>query len=166
MRTRINLGYSMVALAAVITMTGCAAKTETPAASKSTSTADRAGQCPSSNQWPPSPTAEQLSALLKKGLDPNVPAADKVELVQGVAGDPDLFNRVGVALRANKFSAKINGVTDYCNGTANADATLTISGQTNDSQVPLVAESDIWKLDKDWACGLAKSLQQSSPICP
>lgn len=115
--------------------------------------------------YPPSPTVELLDGLLAKGLDPNVASADKVALVQGVSGDPDLFNRMGAALREAGFVSDIRSVTDYCNGTANADATLTIYGQAADSQVPLVAEEGVWKLDRNWACGLAASLQQTSPIC-
>lgn len=133
-------------------------------ATPNTARAD-AGNCADTGTYPTSPTVDLLNGLLQKGLDPNVPSADKVALVQGTAGDPDFLNRTGAALREAGFVSDIRSVTDYCNGTANADATLTIYGQESDSQVPLVAEEGIWKLDKNWACGLAASLQQSSPIC-
>jgi len=123
------------------------------------------GSCTETGTYPASPTVDLLDGLLQKGLDPNVPSADKVTLVQGTAGDPDFLNRTGAALREAGFVSDIRSVTDYCNGTANADATLTIYGQATDSQVPLVAEDGQWKLDKNWACGLAASLQQASPIC-
>ncbi|MGK8520161.1 hypothetical protein ACRS6B_00675 [Nocardia asteroides] len=85
--------------------------------------------------------------------------------MQGGAGDPDFFNRMLVALNQANFSVTINNVTDYCDGTANADATLSFYGQPNDSQVPLIAEDGKWKLERVWSCGLAASLQQTSPIC-
>jgi hypothetical protein len=133
--------------------------------SSSTAAAAAAGACPANGQYPASPTVSLLQGMLRQGLDPNVPAADKVALVQGTEADPDLFNRMGAALRKADFASVIHDVADYCNGTANADATLTIYGQSTDSQVPLVAENGRWKLDKTWACGLAKSLQQTSPVC-
>jgi len=133
-----------------------------PAAAQATG---GAGNCTTTGTYPPSPTVDLLNGLLAKGLDPNVASTDKVALVQGTAADPDFLDRVGTALREAGFTSDIRTVTDYCNGTANADATLTIYGQATDSQVPLVAEDGMWKLDKNWACGLAASLQQSSPIC-
>ncbi len=116
-------------------------------------------------KYPASPTTDQLSGLLQRGLDPNVPAQEKVQLVQGAEGDPGFLDRIGGALRDSTFSAQITGVTDYCNGNANADAVLTLSGQSTPSQVPLVADNGVWKLDKAWTCGLARLLQQDSPIC-
>ncbi|MEV0293857.1 hypothetical protein [Nocardia sp. NPDC050710] len=68
----------------------------------------------------PSPTIDLLNGMLQEGLDPAVPAPDKVELLQGAAGDPELLNRMAVALQ---------------------------------------------HAERVWACGLAASLQQTSPIC-
>lgn len=148
---------------ASLLFTACASdeKAPTQAAATTTSTTD----CTQGGKYPQSPTTESLTGLLSKGLDPAVPAADKVELLQGAAGDPELFNRMLPALNQANFSVTINGVTDYCNGSANADATLNFYGQPNESQVPLVAEDGRWKLERAWACGLAASLQQTSPIC-
>lgn len=160
---RRTLAMLLLPACAGLFLTGCGSddKTATPAAPAAAATSD----CTHHGKYPPSPSVDLLNGMLNKGLDPNVPAADKVDLMQGVAGDPDLFNRMIPALQNANFSVKINGVTDYCNGTANADATLTFYGQTNQSQVPIVAEDGKWKLDKTWGCGLASSLQQTSPIC-
>ncbi|MEU7137879.1 hypothetical protein ABZ942_00365 [Nocardia sp. NPDC046473] len=128
-------------------------------------TAAAPADCTQQGKYPPTPTVDLLNTLLQRGLDPNIPATDKFDLMQGAAGDPDLFNRMIPALNKANFAVAIKGVTDYCNGTANADATLNFYGQPNDSQVPLVAEDGKWKLERVWACGLAASLQQTSPIC-
>ncbi|WP_433520501.1 hypothetical protein ACQPZ2_23960 [Nocardia pseudovaccinii] len=153
------------ALGCASLLTACGSDDGTKTTAPTVIQADEPGHCQPNGKYPASPTVDLLTGLLRKGLDPNVPSAEKVSLVQGSSGDPDLFTRVGVALNQAGFSSQITAVTDYCNGTANADATLTFYGQTNQSQVPLVAEDGVWKLDKGWACGLAKSLQQSSPIC-
>jgi hypothetical protein len=145
----------------VLTACGDGEQTTGQAATTSASPAD----CTQGGKFPTSPTVESLTGLLKKGLDPAVASSDKIELLQGASGDPELFNRMLPALDQADFAVTINDVTDYCNGTANADATLNFYGQPNQSQVPLVAEEGRWKLERVWACGLAASLQQTSPIC-
>ncbi|MFC9894523.1 hypothetical protein ACFVMC_12585 [Nocardia sp. NPDC127579] len=142
-------------------LSGCG--TDRPPSTTSTATSK---DCSQNGKYPPSPTVDQLTGLLQRGLDPDVPAADKIDLLQGGAGDPELFNRMIPALQQADFGVTIDGVTDYCNGTANAAATLRFSGQTNESQVPLAAEDGRWKLDRLWTCALATNLQQTSPICP
>lgn len=163
MNTKLLCTVSISALA--LTLAGCGDGGQPSAAEHGTTPAATVNGCPVSSGYPASPTKEQLDELLRRGLDPAVDAAQKVDLMQGAAADPDLFNRMGVALRQANFSVTINGVTDYCNGTANAEATLSFSGQTSNGQVPLVAEDGHWKLEKSWGCGLARNLAQSSPIC-
>ncbi|RDI68138.1 hypothetical protein [Nocardia pseudobrasiliensis] len=147
---------------AATVLTGCGGSK--PSAAPESSTAAPA-DCTQGGKYPQSPTTELLQGLLRRGLDPTVAPADKVDLMQGGAGDPGFFDRMLTALNQANFAVTINGVTDYCNGTANADATLSFYGQPNNSQVPLIAEDGKWKLERVWACGLAASLQQTSPIC-
>ncbi|MFF2554561.1 hypothetical protein ACFVUS_26410 [Nocardia sp. NPDC058058] len=151
----------LLACAAAVLLAGCENQDTAPAKAAATTTAD----CTQHGKYPASPTVDLLNGLLTKGLDPNVPNTDKVDLIQGAVGDPGLFNRMLPALQQANFAVVIDNVTDYCNGTANADATLSFSGQTSPAQVPIVAEDGRWKLERTWACGLAASLQQTSPIC-
>jgi hypothetical protein len=161
-----RLGFAAMILAGTAaTLLACGSEETASGAAAQPEQHSRPGNCISGGAYPDSPTIDQLNLLLRKGLDPNVPSAEKIPLVQGLAGDPDLLTRAGSALQGAGFTSDIHDVTDYCNGTANADATLTISGQVTEAQVPLVAEEGVWKLDKNWACGLVASLQQTSPIC-
>ncbi|MFB8005853.1 hypothetical protein [Nocardia sp. NPDC056000] len=155
-----STAFPLLACATVL-LTGCGGQDKTPAKATVTTAVD----CTQHGKYPRSPTVDLLNGLLTKGLDPSVPTADKVDLIQGAAGDPGLFNRMLPALQQANFSVVIDNVTDYCNGTANADATLSFSGRTSPAQVPIVAEDGRWKLERTWACGLAASLQQTSPIC-
>lgn len=148
---------------ACVFASGCTG--EAPAPSQAALPSPVAGDCTQGGKYPQSPTVDLLSGMLAKGLDPAVPSGEKIELLQGAAGDPELFDRMVPALQQANFAVTINDVTDYCNGTANADATLSFYDQPNQSQVPLVAEDGRWKLERVWACGLAASLQQTSPIC-
>ncbi len=150
---------------AIIALTACSPQADTSDPLAGTQTPRAQSECEPAAGQPPSPTVDLLKGLLDKGMDPAVPADSKVQLVQGTEADPGMFDRVGNALREAGFQSEIHSVTDYCNNTANADASITIYGETTESQVPLVAEDGVWKLDKGWACGLAKSLQQDSPIC-
>ncbi|MQY26400.1 hypothetical protein [Nocardia aurantia] len=160
-------GISIAAVALAALLAGCSDSPEqtTATASSTAAAAAAPGTCPASAKYPATPTLDQLNALLRRGLDPNVPAAQKVELVQGTEADPDIFNRMTAALKQADLSVNINNVTDHCDGTATADAVLTLNGQPNPGQVPLVADQGTWKLDKTWACGIVTTLGQSSSIC-
>lgn len=77
----------------------------------------QAGECKSGGSWPKAPTVAELDHMMKKGLDSKVSAAEKVQLVQGISGDPDFFNRLMSTLQQSQFVYTINDVTNYCNGT-------------------------------------------------
>jgi hypothetical protein len=163
---RVLLSLCVVSASFLVTACGSDTAPNKSTQAEQPSTVGTPGNCQNTGIFPASPTVAQLDALLKKGLDPTVPATDKADLVQGISGDLQLFDRLGDSLREAKFSTTIKGVTDYCDGTANADAALTFGDQTTDAQVPLVADENVWKLELEWTCGLAKNLNQSSPLCP
>ncbi|MFD8102187.1 hypothetical protein ACFV24_21845 [Nocardia fluminea] len=154
-----------VAIAGTVLTSGCGTSADENTIAAGPSTTSASDECAHDGSYPASPTVDLLRNLLDRGLDPAVPAAAKVELLQSGEGDPEFFGRMLGALNEAGFKADIESVTDYCNGTANADATLTFYNTPNASQVPLVADAGKWKLERVWACGLAASLQQTSPIC-
>lgn len=158
-----------MAIAAALTMSACgddtsneADNTSSRAAATSTAGAGSATQDPS---LPPLPTAADLNAQLQKAFDPNVPLAEKIDMVQGAEQDPELINRVAEAAQAAGIVVEVTNVTDLGSGQLNADATFTINGQVNPAVVPFVAENGMWKVEKGWACQIVTTAQLQSPAC-
>ncbi len=112
------------------------------------------------------PSIDELNAMLQKGLDPTVPASEKVDMIQGSEADPELINRVADAAQKAEVTVTVIGVTDLGSGSATADVNLTIKGQPGPAVVPLVAENGTWKLEKSWACDIVTNMgQMQSPAC-
>lgn len=114
---------------------------------------------------PPAPTADELNALLQRALDPAVPSAEKLDLVQGIEADPDLPNRLAQAYKDANAHAEVVGVTAF-GGSVSAQAKFTIGDQTNMVDVPFVADAGKWKVQQTWACQALTTLGQQSPACP
>ncbi|MGX1772589.1 hypothetical protein ACWIGW_10775 [Nocardia brasiliensis] len=113
---------------------------------------------------PATPTADELNALLQRALDPAVPSAEKLELVQGIEADPDLPNRLAQAYKDANAKAEVVGVTAF-GESVSAQAKFTIGDQTNMVDVPFVADGGKWKVQKTWACQALTTLGQQSPAC-
>jgi hypothetical protein len=149
-----------IALAALgVAAAGCGAP------QSNTNPTTDSGACKHSAQNPAPPTVDQLTNMLKITEDQSRPLSERVQYLQGGEGDPELPNRVAAALQNARYSAKIHSVTDSCNGTAYADVTATFNDQTNEVEIPIVAENGRWKLNKEWACGWLSNAEISSPIC-
>lgn len=113
---------------------------------------------------PAVPSSAQLDADFQKAIDPSVPAAEKLEMVQGVDADPDLPNRLAEAYKSAGASVVITDVTAF-GDTLNAKAKVTLNGQENIADVPFVAENGRWKVQKAWACQILTTLGQQSVAC-
>ena len=161
-----------MAIAAALSMTACSddsngggGSSTTAAASQSGSEGGSATSAKPSNV-PPAPTADELNAMLQKGLDPAVPATEKTDMIQGSEADPELINRVATAVQQNNASVKVTEVQDAGDGTAIAKAEVTFNGQTNVNAVQLVFDNGKWKLDKGFACNIVQIAQLQSAACP
>ncbi|TSE01230.1 hypothetical protein FOS14_05750 [Skermania sp. ID1734] len=158
-------GYVGAALLALLLMLlpvlgGCGSHNSAPALSSQppTSTIDP--------HHPPIPTPAELNAMLQHALDPNVPAQEKAQFLQGGERDPGLFTRAGEAMRKYNATITIVSVTDTGNGTLNAGADFTLNGQPNHAEIPFVWDDGRWKVQNKWACGLIINVAQShSPAC-
>ncbi|GAB2631766.1 hypothetical protein ABI214_16200 [Prescottella soli] len=114
----------------------------------------------------PPPTPTELNASLVRAFDENVPAAEKVTLVQGAEADPQLIDQVVAAAKANKVAAQVTDVTDLGDGMVAATAVMTLDGQPGpDTIINFVAEDGVWKLSQDNACGFVGMAGLSSPAC-
>ncbi|KAA0023153.1 hypothetical protein [Antrihabitans cavernicola] len=166
-----NTSRAMVAgmaIAAALTMTACSSDDNSAGATSSaaaTSAAQTTTAAANAN-IPPAPTADELNAMLQKGLDPSIPATEKTDMIQGSEADPDLINRVATAVAQNNATVKVTEVQDAHDGTAIAKADVTFNGQTNVNAVQLVFDNGKWKLDKGFACNIVQIAQLQSAACP
>ncbi|WP_067699122.1 hypothetical protein [Nocardia jejuensis] len=159
-------GRIAVATLAVVTVLGLSAcgsgdKKETKPTKVSTSSTAAA-----QSNYPPAPTAAELNADLQKALDPAVPDAEKLDMMQGVQADPSLPSRLTEAYKQNGAAVTVTGVTDLGNGTITADGQVSINGGApNQVVVPFVAEDGKWKVQKEWICNTLSLANQTSPAC-
>lgn len=173
-----NTGRVMVAglaIAAALGMTACSddsndaggsSTSVATSASQESGSAGASGTAGKQSNVPPAPTADELNAMLQKGLDPAVPATEKTDMIQGSEADPELINRVATAVQQNNASVKVTEVQDAGDGTAIAKADVTFNGQTNVNAVQLVFDNGKWKLDKGFACNIVQIAQLQSAACP
>ncbi|MEV0250550.1 hypothetical protein AB0H76_28420 [Nocardia sp. NPDC050712] len=158
-----RIAIAGLALAAALSMTACGSddKKDTSTPKSSTTSAQAAT---SAANVPPIPTVAELNAELQKALDPNVPNAEKLEMVQGAEADPELPSRLSQAVQQAGAKAEVTEVTAF-GDTINAKAKITINGQENIADVPFVAEGGKWKVQKSWACSMLQLASIQSVAC-
>ncbi|ALU70603.1 hypothetical protein EEB12_27170 [Rhodococcus sp. WS1] len=162
-----KMTVAAVAIAAALTMTACGSddKTDSPtttskSATATTSTTDVAA--------PELPTSAELNGKVAQALDETVPAADKVNLVQGAEQDPELINQVAAAAKAAGAQVEIlDPVTDTGSETAAASLNIVVNGQPLQQglQASFVYEDGVWKLSKTTACQIVGVAGLTSPAC-
>ncbi|MGM5066806.1 hypothetical protein EU244_018345 [Rhodococcus qingshengii] len=156
-----------VAIAAALTMTACSSgeKEASPTTSSKTTTATTT---PSGDPVPELPTSAELNGKVAQALDESVPAADKVNLVQGAEQDPELINQVAAAAKAAGAQVEIlDPVTDTGSETAAASLNIVVNGQPLQQglQASFVYEDGVWKLSKTTACQIVGVAGLTSPAC-
>ncbi|PXX55631.1 hypothetical protein DFR70_121100 [Nocardia tenerifensis] len=149
-----------LAVVAALGLTACGSddKKDSPKPSRTTTSA------PANANQPAPPTVEELNALLQKALDPSVPSAQKLDLVQGIEADPELPNRLAQAYKDANAKAEITGVTAF-GESVSAQGKFTINGTENPVDVPFVLDRGKWKVQKSWACNALGALNLQSPAC-
>ena len=102
------------------------------------------------------PTAEDLTALLEQASDPAVPVEEKVNLVEGGAEAPEIFDQIA-ALKADQgATVQITGVAEGdVPGTLIANAVINQPGQEPiNVQAQFINQGGNWMLQKAFACAL------------
>lgn len=163
-----KMTVAAVAIAAALTMTACGSdeKTDSPTTTSKTTTTTTASD--STDAPVALPTAPELNAKVAQALDETVPAADKVNLVQGAEADPELINQVAAAAKAAGAQVEIlDPVTDTGSETAAASLNIVVNGQPLQQglQASFVYEDGVWKLSKTTACQIVGVAGLTSPAC-
>lgn len=114
------------------------------------------------------PTAEELTDILNRASDPNLPLEEKVNLVQGGDEAPELFDEIARLKTENNAQIQINGVAEGDQlGTAIGNAVIIQEGQEDiNVQAQFVQIDGQWQLEKNFACGLITNAGlQAPPTC-
>jgi len=161
-----KMTVAAVAIAAALTMTACGSNggdTKESTSAKPTTTTSSA---PTTTVE--LPTSAELNGKVAQALDETVPAADKVNLVQGAEQDPELINQVAAAAKAAGAQVEIlDPVTDTGSETAAASLNIVVNGQPLQQglQASFVYEDGVWKLSKTTACQIVGVAGLTSPAC-
>ncbi|WP_194819429.1 hypothetical protein [Nocardia sp. XZ_19_385] len=159
-----RIAIAGLALAAALSMTACGSDDKKDTSTAKSSTTSAMATATSAANVPPVPTVAELNAQLQKALDPSVPNADKLDMVQGAQADPELPGRLAQAVEQSGAKAEVTEVTAF-GDTINAKAKITINGQENIADVPFVAEDGKWKVQKTWACQMLQLANVQSVAC-
>ncbi|MFF0613122.1 hypothetical protein ACFYUD_31090 [Nocardia tengchongensis] len=159
-------GRLAVAALAVVTVFGLSACGSGEKHPSHTPAKPSTSKMASGQTYPPAPSATELNTAMQKVLDPSVPDAEKLDLMQGMQADPSLPSRLVEAYKQNNASITVTNVVDLGNGTLTADAQAAINGGApQQAVVPFVAEAGKWKVQKDWICNILSLANQTSPAC-
>lgn len=118
------------------------------------------------------PTAAELSDILNRTVDENIPADQKVDTVQGGEQATELFDVMTQSKKDTGATVEVvdpvlpgilpDTVTATVNFIVpNMDKPMTYSG------VEFLKENDVWKLTREWACTLIQNVAPDKvpPLC-
>lgn len=114
------------------------------------------------------PTAEELTVLLDRASDPAVPVEEKVDLVEGGAEAPEIFDQIAALKVEQGSGVVITGVAEGdIPGTLIANAVITQPGQEDiNVQAQFINQGGTWQLQKAFACALITNAGlQAPPTC-
>ncbi|RJO69152.1 hypothetical protein D5S18_31290 [Nocardia panacis] len=156
-----RIAIAGLAILAALSMTACGDDDKKSAAKPAkTTTSVKAA----ASNLPPTPSAAELNTELQRALDPAVPVAEKLEMVQGAQADPELPVRLSEAYKQVNAKVEVTDVTAF-GDTVNAKAKFSLNGQENIVDVPFVAENGKWKVQKTWACQMLSLANLQSVAC-
>lgn len=109
-----------------------------------------------SQEQAPVPTAEELTQLLDRASDPAVPVPEKVDLVEGGAEAPELFDQIAALKAEQGADVSITGAAEGdIPGTLIANAVISQPGQEDiNVQAQFIQQNGQWQLQKSFACAL------------
>ncbi|ACY22206.1 hypothetical protein Gbro_2998 [Gordonia bronchialis DSM 43247] len=115
------------------------------------------------------PTAQTIEAMINEALDPNVPNAQKVLLVEGAERDPDIFDKLVQAKEENQGISYAVTNPPIRQGPNKARVTVQVTSEGNPPtpvEATIVYQQGRWKLSNATVCTLLSAYQVESPMCP
>ncbi|WP_207841363.1 hypothetical protein [Williamsia soli] len=115
------------------------------------------------------PTAAALNQMLEKALDPNIPATEKTELVEGSEKDPALFDKLVAGREANPDLTYEIVAPVRPAGTNQAKANVKVQlpdAPQQQVEALIVFDNGTWKLSSTTVCLLLSGANVKSPMCP
>lgn len=114
------------------------------------------------------PTVAALNEMLNEALDPNVPSADKVELVEGAEADPGIFDQLVKAREENPDVSY--EIFDPVIPAGPNKATVKVQIVIPDTpptklDAGIVFDDGRWKLAQSTVCPLVLGAGLESPMC-
>jgi len=111
------------------------------------------------------PTAEELTDLLNRASDPAVPVEEKLDLVEGGAESPELFDPIAALKAEQGADVSITGVAEGdIPGTLIANTVIVQPGQEDiNVQAQFIQQDGQWQLQQSFACALVTNAGLEAP---
>lgn len=106
-----RIAIAGLAIAATLSMTACGGDDNKDTAKPARTTTSAKAAASASPNLPPVPTVSELNTALQKALDPSIPNAEKLDMVQGAQADPELPNRLADAAKSANIQVAVTEVT-------------------------------------------------------
>ncbi|MFT4395127.1 hypothetical protein ACLTEW_09365 [Gordonia lacunae] len=114
------------------------------------------------------PSIAALNELVDKAVDPNIPRAQKVELVEGSEKDPAIFDEL-VKARAENSDVDwvlVNPVISAGPNKARVKVRIETAGNPpTNAESTIVYDDGRWKLSNETVCNLLGLYQVQSAMC-
>ncbi|RPA63473.1 hypothetical protein EF294_08210 [Gordonia oryzae] len=168
------MGAVMITAAVTVSVAACSSGDSsddipTVAQTTTSSAASTAGGGTNVTDASNPPSVATLNQMLQTALDPNVPNAQKTQLVQNSQKDPSIFNRL-VKLKSDNPGAsyQIRGpvTTDGPNRASVRVQVKLPDQQPQDIDAQIVYDGGRWKLASSFVCPLITSNGVTTPMCP
>lgn len=167
------VGAVMITAAVTVSVAACSSDSSddipTVAQTTTSSAASTAGGGTNVTDASNPPSVATLNQMLQTALDPNVPNAQKTQLVQNSQKDPAIFGKL-VQLKTDNPGAtyQIRGpvTTDGPNRASVRVQVKLPDQQPQDIDAQIVYDGGRWKLASSFVCPLITTNGVTTPMCP
>ena len=170
MKYRKFLGATMIAAALMTTVAACGSDDSDapPAPTLTSTTAAASGDGSEITDGSNPPSSAALHEMVAQAVDPDIPRAEKVELVEGSEKDPAIFDEL-VKARAENSDVDwvlVNPVISAGPNKARVKVRIETAGNPpTNAESTIVFDDGRWKLSNETVCNLLGLYQVESAMC-